>query len=102
MKILPILLGIFLLLPACCDDDNYACSDTGAILGADLRECACCGGWFIEIGDDTLRAQTLPEEFVNFLNISDLNFPLPVRLDWEPDTTPCLGDEIEVSCIEMM
>lgn len=101
MKILPFLLGAFLLLPACCDDDNYACSDQGIILGEDFRKCRCCGGWFIEIDDDTLRAQRLPEEFVNFLNISELNFPLPVRLDWEPDATPCMGDEIEVSFIEI-
>lgn len=100
MKILPLLLLAALLLPACCDDDNYACSDTGTILGEDPRDCLCCGGWFIEIGDDTLRAQTLPEEFLQTLNSSD--YPLPVRLDWEPDATPCLGDEIEVSCMEKM
>ena len=98
MKILPFVLGAFLLFPACCDDDNYVCSDQGIILGEDPRDCVCCGGWFIEIGDDTLRAQTLPEAFLQTLY--PVEYPLPVRLDWEPDTTPCLGDEIEVSCME--
>ena len=104
MKFRTFLFAIFLsavafLLPACCDDEQTGdCLDHGFILGADPRDCACCGGWFIEIGEDTLRANNLPEAFVQTLNISE--FPLAVHLDWEYDATPCLGDEIEVSCIK--
>jgi len=95
-------LGAF-LVPACCpcdDEEPEYCSDEGLLLGADPRDCACCGGWFIEIEGDTLRANALPEEFINSFDYSDL--PLPVLLEWEHDATPCLGDEIEVECIKKL
>ncbi|MBK7408901.1 MAG: hypothetical protein IPL49_05605 [Saprospirales bacterium] len=92
--------GIF-LLPACGDDEDNNppcyCSDEGIILGEDPRDCFCCGGWFIAIEGDTLRALTLPQEFYTTLVPNE--FPLPVYLEWTPDETPCLGDEIEVACI---
>ena len=84
---------------ACCDDEPVTgyCSEAGVITGIDFRECACCGGWFIEIGEDTLRAWTLPQEFAESLQMDE--FPLPVYLEWEYPDPPCLGDEIEVACI---
>lgn len=78
-----------------CDDRNW---ENGVIIGADYRECACCGGWFIEIDGDTLRAQTFPDDFAATLS-GDV-YPVAVRLRWERDATPCLGDEIEVLAIQ--
>lgn len=77
------------------DCDDTGAWDDGVILGVDYRECVCCGGWFIEIGEDTLRAQVFPDDF----EVGD-RYPIPVRLRWEPDPTPCLGDEIIVFEIE--
>ncbi|MCB9283581.1 MAG: hypothetical protein H6563_05850 [Lewinellaceae bacterium] len=91
--------GVF-LFQACCDDcDNGPCycSEKGIILGEDPRDCFCCGGWFIEIDGDTLRAMNLPQEFAATLNSSE--YPLPVYLEWTTVDMPCLGDEIEVPCI---
>lgn len=87
------------LFSACCDDDDVPvyCSEEGVIIGIDFRECACCGGWFIEIEDDTLRAMVLPQPFTETLDPNE--FPLPVYLEWSPDEEPCLGDEIDVYCI---
>ena len=93
-------LGTF-MLSACCDDDtgdSATCSEPGVILGIDTRECLCCGGWFIDIGTDTLRALDLPQEFKESLDSGE--FPLRVKLDWTPEPSPCLGDEIKVSCIQ--
>ena len=98
--ILAIILGAITFFSACCedhDDDPGYCSEEGIILGIDYRECACCGGWFIEINSDTLRALDLPQEFQE--NLNEDEFPLPVYLEWSPDETPCLGDEIEIDCI---
>ena len=97
-----VLLGTSVFIfPACCkdhdDDAPGYCSEEGIITGIDLRACACCGGWFIEIGGDTLRANDLSQQFKE--DLSPYEFPLSVYLEWSPDETPCLGDEIEVSCI---
>jgi hypothetical protein len=91
-------LSVGIFYPACCDDDDPGyCSEKGIILEVDYRECACCGGWFIEIGNDTLRAVDLPFEFQQ--SLSNDEYPLPVYLEWSPMEDPCLGDEIGVECI---
>ena len=94
--------GLFLFV-ACGDDEQKItadhCTTEATLIGLDARECACCGGWFIEIEGDTLRALTLPEEFVNSLALYTL--PLDIYVEWAPDATPCLGDEIEVECLEV-
>ena len=93
-------LGIFLLSGCGIDDDNGAClcPDEGIITERDYRKCGCCGGWFIKIKGDTLRAPTLPQSFSESLD--DNEFPLPVKLNWKHEKDPCLGDEIEVDCIK--
>lgn len=100
-SLLSFLLLAFLLLASCCrppmDDDADFCQEEAIIIGQDIRLCACCGGWFIEIGNDTLRAQVLPQEFTETLEPDQ--FPVLIRLEWTPEESPCLGDEIEVSCI---
>ena len=78
MKIHITLLAVFLgvcsfSFSACCKDDDDGpgyCSEEGLIVGIDFRECACCGGWFIEIYNDTLRALDLPQEFKENLRAS--------------------------------
>gem|GEM_PF-760313 len=90
---------ILTVLQSCCkhDDDFGYCSTPAVITGIDYRECICCGGWFIDIGGEELRAPTLPTDFMESFSPDDL--PLPVFLEWERVEEPCLGDEIEVSCI---
>lgn len=94
-----ILFSAFIIgFQACCRDDGLRyCSEPATITGVDYRECVCCGGWFIEIGEETLRAMNLPEAFVQSFDAEDL--PLPVYLEWRPVENPCLGDEIKVTCI---
>ncbi|NND32153.1 MAG: hypothetical protein HKN76_06135 [Saprospiraceae bacterium] len=84
---------------ACCkdhDDDIPHCHQTAVILGADFRDCVCCGGWFIRYQGDTVRA-TLPAEFVATFSMEDL--PLTVFLEIRDVDQPCLGDEVEVLCV---
>jgi hypothetical protein len=93
-----LILGITTFSAACCDDDDLGyCSEKAIILEVDYRECACCGGWFIQIGEDTLRAIDLPTDFQLSLQVDE--YPLPVYLEWSPMEDPCLGDEIDVECI---
>ncbi|MEO1260039.1 MAG: hypothetical protein AAFZ15_14695 [Bacteroidota bacterium] len=91
-----------ILLTACKDDEPAVkksdCTTEASLIGMDARRCACCGGWFIQIESETYRALTLPEEFTNTLALYSL--PMDIYVDWSPETTPCLGDEIVVDCLE--
>lgn len=102
MRLLVLVMLLFtgIAIQTCCKNDDLGyCSDRGVITGVDYRECACCGGWFIDIGDEELRAVSLPPAFVESFDLEDL--PLPVFLEWSRVEDPCLGDEIEVECIRL-
>jgi hypothetical protein len=71
--------------------------DNGKIIGVDYRMCACCGGYFIEIGDSTYRFSALPEN--SEIEITDTIFPVFVSLNWMKKKDQCLGDEIIVTAI---
>jgi hypothetical protein len=66
----------------------------GTITGPDYRKCACCGGWFITIGNDEYTFWALPAG--SSLDLENEKFPLKVKLDWtKPDET-CPSNRIEV------
>ncbi len=93
----PILILVLALLTGCGKDQGY--QNSGKILGPDYRKCMCCGGWFIEIENDTLRFQVLPEG--STLNLTDAIFPMNVYLDWHYPDPQCMGDEIIVERMEL-
>jgi hypothetical protein len=72
--------------------------NSGAITGQDYRECACCGGFFIEIQNATYRFYKVPDN--SNLNLENRDFPVYVELEWKKDPEACLGDEIIVIRIE--
>lgn len=79
----------FLLLFAACndnDDSEYTLSN-GLVIGADMRLCMCCGGWWIEINKDTLRLMNAPSEFNE--QMIEMEMPVPVALEWKPMTDGC-------------
>ena len=80
---------------------------TGLITRPDFRRCAhpCCGGWFIEIGEQEYRFFELPEGSDIELAWNEDNFPIKVRLNWsdfEDDThdMSCTDDLIVIEKIE--
>jgi len=92
------LLLLFLIAFASCSMENDLYSDSGTITGFDVRECACCGGYFIEIESITYRFYNLPDN--SKLNLENPDFPIFVNLNWMKDPNACLGDEIIVLNIE--
>jgi hypothetical protein len=62
-----------------CSTEADEFMDEGTITGHDIRECACCGGYYIEIGTNTYRFYELPPN-TNF-NLDNPNFPIFVKLD---------------------
>lgn len=90
-KILCLVFGILsvLSLESCQKDDN-GCPDgwqNARIIGQDFRRCACCGGWFIDLGQDTVRSFILPDDFKIEAVPPDL--PIEVCLTYVPETGPC-------------
>ena len=87
-----------LLLASCHDqptENTYM--SKGTITGPDLRECACCGGWFITIDSMEYLFYTLPPG--SNLDLTNETFPLKVQLNWHKPDHPCLSDLIEVDAI---
>ena len=81
------------LFMACSGEDERAQPrDRGVIIGEDVRLCACCGGWFIDIGESRYRFQRIPE--FNDVSLLPEHFPMAVFVSWAPDPEACLGDEI--------
>ncbi len=102
MKKLFLFMSSLLLLLICCEDINDTVGDSqyesdGIITGVDMRECACCGGWFIDILDSTYRFYEIPGN--SSLKLNEETFPLAVNLDWRRADPQCLGDEIIVERI---
>ena len=97
-KIITAALLILILSSVSCSlgvDDSMS---NGTITGIDIRECACCGGFFIDVDNVTYRFYDVPPN--SELNLQNPTFPIYVKLDWAKDANACLGDEIIVSRIE--
>ncbi len=82
-KLLPYL--IIAILFSCTQNNEIKNEETtiitskATIMGFDIRQCECCGGYMIKIENENYRALSLPE---NNLNIEQ-NFPIEVVIDWE-------------------
>ncbi len=92
---------LLLILISCKVDKSSDVEDQflsdGTITGEDYRDCACCGGWFIDITDSTFRFYQLPDG--SNIDLTNETFPVEVRLDWHHDDNACIGDEIIVDKI---
>ena len=97
MRVLFLTLIISLLTLSGCSKREIEYQSVGTITGPDLRSCLCCGGWFIEIEDNTYRFEDIPN--VNDLDLKSETFPLNVKLNYSLVGCGCLGDEIEIGNI---
>lgn len=73
---------VVLLFVGSCQKEQLTLSDA-VLIGIDYRKCASpfCGGWFIEIEDDTLRFFEIPKNTDINLD-SETVFPQPVNVEW--------------------
>lgn len=90
---------ILIFISTSCSDDDKTMEfkDVGAITGEDLRLCAFCGGWFIDIGTSTYRFYELPKN--SNIDLETEEFPILVNLDWVTDENVS-GDVIIIERIE--
>ena len=88
-----------------CDSDSNPEADVNLfadevlakITERDMRRCACCGGYFIEIGNETYRFLSMPATS-SFAFLDD-ELPMDVIVRWSTDPNQCLGDEIILESI---
>jgi len=96
MKNLIFIVLTSLLLVSCSNDSDNDFNSEGLITGIDLRLCACCGGYFIEIEDVVYN---FTDEFPNKESLDLENLPLKVKLNWELKSGGC-DNFITISAIE--
>jgi len=83
---------VFAMMMLCgCTKDSHGLQE-GMITGPDLRECVCCGGWFILVEGSRYRFYEVPE--TSNIDLQNESFPLRVELRWKQDPQACTGDEI--------
>ena len=74
--------GILIFGLICCHkEDNKSYASQGKITGPDVRMCACCGGWYIEIDNLTYEFDSIPAG--SGINLQKDSFPILVKLDWQ-------------------
>jgi hypothetical protein len=83
----------------CCNQENSnVFISKGIIIGPDIRMCACCGGWYIQIDSTTYEFDTLPVN--SDIDLQKETFPLFVKLDWQlSDKGGCPNNRITVQRI---
>lgn len=90
---------LLLLTLALCkkETDNY--QSKGTIIGPDLRDCACCGGWLIKIDTTEYSFDSLPGD--TDVDLQKDTFPIKVKLDWHlSDKPPCPNKWIIITRIK--
>jgi hypothetical protein len=99
MRLIIILLLSISLAGTSCIKDPYPVK--GMLVGYDLRDCACCGGYLLNLNDDTTWnagtkvAGVLPSNLV----FSPDDMPLRVQFDYVDGGT-CLPESITVTKIK--
>ena len=93
----PIILILIFGLTLCQKEtENY--KSKGAILGPDLRDCMCCGGWYIKIDTTEYEFDSLPEN--TNIDLQKDIFPINVKLDWQlSNKIPCPYKWVSISRI---
>ena len=81
-----------------CDKEKNNFESTAVITGPDIRDCICCGGYFIELNDSVYNFDTLPPS--SQINLSEETFPITVNLDWLYDRKCGDIQYIEITRIE--
>ncbi len=98
MKKIIFILFLSAIVFSSCSMKDVKSFQKATITGPDRSMCACCGGWFIDIGEKTYRFYDLPES--STLDVKNASFPLHVELQWRKNKAGCKGDEIIVEKIK--
>jgi hypothetical protein len=97
-----VIIGISIILFGflyCHKEDSNIYKSDGIITGPDVRMCACCGGWFIQIDSTMYEFTSLPDN--SKINLETETFPVYVKLDWQiAGSTGCPANKIIIQRIK--
>jgi hypothetical protein len=71
----------------------------GKITGPDMRMCACCGGWFINIDNAVYVFDQLPPN--SGIDLNTEKFPIAVKVAWRKNTTRCTAGNEAIDIIQI-
>ncbi|MFT5724800.1 MAG: hypothetical protein ACI9JN_001923 [Bacteroidia bacterium] len=74
--------------------------EIGTITQQDFRKCACCGGWFVDVGDSTYRFYEIPTS--SGIKMEDEKMPLDVYIEFMQEPERCMPDLIIVNRIKKL
>ena len=81
-----------------CHRESDEFMSRGTITGPDLRDCACCGGWYIEIDTLVYEFDVLTEN--SGIDLAKETFPIKVKLDWKlSEKVTCSNTRIDIQRI---
>jgi hypothetical protein len=96
--ILVIMVSVLLTGFSLCHRESDDFMSRGTITGPDLRDCACCGGWYIQIDTVVYQFDTLPQN--SGIDLGKETFPLKVKLDWQlSELSACPNKRIDIQRI---
>ena len=84
------------------DDDNLdEFESEGVVLGVDLTQCACCGGFLTQFEgrDETFLFIDLPAS--SNIDLAAQNFPVNIRANWTEDVSEACPLIISIELIEL-
>ena len=77
-----LIIGLIIIGFVCCRKvNNNDYQSIGKITGPDIRMCACCGGWYIQIDGVTYEFDSIPMN--SNIDLQKDTFPILVKLDWQ-------------------
>ena len=90
-----IIIGGFM---SCNQENSKDFISNGIITGPDIRMCACCGGWYIQIDGIIYEFDSLPDN--SSIDLQKETFPVFVKLDWKlSDKGACPSNRITIQRI---
>ena len=90
-KLLVVVFFILIGLAGCQKPNASDFQSTGIITGVDMKMCACCGGYYIQIDNVTYEFETLPAG--SNIDLQNATYPITVKLDWQLSTKPACPDK---------
>lgn len=84
----PLTLIILLAIITNCEKENLVNTSTNAkVVDFVTEKCYCCWGWVIEIGSQTIKADSLP----GISSLENIVFPFDVNISIGNQTRDCSG-----------
>jgi len=99
---------IILLLPAgiifksCTkSEDDTRCDYSGEVISYVYDKCACCPGWVIVTGFDTLKFEKVPENGYLWDLVYAYGFPVDINFSYKNTNDACVDSYKEMTCIDL-